>query len=223
MKVETIAVGGPRTVAWQGREVVTSIFKSPVTGPVMARAHNLDGDRQSDLQVHGGEFKAIYAYAAEHYGWWRTRLGRELEPANFGENLTISELDESGLCIGDVVRIGDAELEATQPRLPCFKLGIRFGEASMVKAFADSGRWGIYFRIVREGRIAPSNAVAVIHRDPGRLPVYDIARVYLFDREDGATMQRLAEHERIVPAWKEWFLKRLTGSGKSKARAGPSG
>jgi MOSC domain-containing protein YiiM len=222
MRVETIAVGGPRTVAWQGREVVTSIFKSPVTGPVVARAHNLDGDRQSDLQVHGGEFKAVYAYAAEHYGWWRTRLGRELEPANFGENLTISGLDEPGLCIGDVVRIGDAELEATQPRLPCFKLGIRFGDASVVKAFADSRRWGIYFRIAREGRIAPSDTVAVIHRDPARLPVYDIARVYLLDREDDATMQRLAAHERIVPAWKEWFLKRLSGSGKLKARAGPS-
>jgi MOSC domain-containing protein YiiM len=212
MKIETIAVGGPRTVSWQGKEVVTSIFKTPVHGPVMARAHNLEGDRQSDLAVHGGAFKAVYAYAAEHYDFWRTRLALELEPANFGENLTVSGLDEPDLCIGDVVRIGDAELEATLPRLPCFKLGIRFGEPGMVRAFAQSRRWGIYFRISREGRIVQGDAVTIVHRDRARLPVYEIARVYVFDHDDLDTIRRLGTHERLEPAWRDWFLGKLAGA-----------
>lgn len=199
-------------MSWKGQEVVTSIFKTPVAGPVMARRHNLEGDRQADLRVHGGEFKAVYAYAAEHYDWWRARLGRELEPAHFGENLTIEDLDERGLCIGDVVRIGDAELEATEPRLPCFKLAIRFGDAGMAKAFADSQRWGIYFRVAREGLISLGDAVTIVRRDPARLPVYEIARVYLLDRDDAETMRRLALHERLDPGWREWFRDRLAGA-----------
>lgn len=209
MRVETIAVGGPRTVIWNGKEVVTSIFKTPVPGPVWARRHNLDGDRQSDLQVHGGEFKAVYAYAAEHYDWWRARLGRELEAASFGENLTVRALDEPAVCIGDVVRIGDAELEATEPRLPCFKLGLRLGDPGMVKAFSDARRWGLYFRVAQEGRIAVGDDVAVVRRDPSRLPVYEIARVYVFDRDDRETMGRLAAHERLAPGWREWFRRWL--------------
>jgi MOSC domain-containing protein YiiM len=212
MRIATIAVGRPRTVSWKGEEVVTSIFKTPVPGPVIAHRHNLEGDQQSDLRVHGGEFKAVYAYAAEHYDFWRARLGRELEPANFGENLTIRELDELDLCIGDVVRIGDAELEATQPRLPCFKLGIRFGDPGMVKAFAKSRRWGIYFRIAREGRIAVDDTVTIVRRDPARLPVYEIARVYMFDQDDAETMRRLAAHERLEPSWRAWLWKRLAGA-----------
>jgi MOSC domain-containing protein YiiM len=198
-------------VSWQGEEVVTSIFKTPIPGPVMARGNSLEGDRQSDLQVHGGEFKAVYAYAAEHYEFWRARLARELEPASFGENLTISGLDEPDLCIGDVVRIGEAELEATLPRLPCFKLGLRFGDPHMVKAFAQSRRWGIYFRISTEGRIALGDTVTIVRRDPARLPVYDIARVYVLDRDDRGAMRRLAAHERLDPAWREWFLTKLAG------------
>jgi MOSC domain-containing protein YiiM len=179
---------------------------------VAVRRHNLEGDRQSDRTVHGGEFKAVYAYAAEHYAFWRARLVRELEPASFGENLTISQLEEPDLCIGDVVRIGDAELEATLPRLPCFKLGLRFGDPRMVKAFAQSRRWGIYFRVAREGRIAPGDAVTVVRRDPARIPVYEIARVHVFDQDDLGTMRRLAVHERLDPAWREWFLGRLAGA-----------
>ena len=212
MKVATIAVGGPRTVSWQGGEVVTSIFKTPVAGPVMARGNNLEGDRQSDLRVHGGEFKAVYAYAAEHYDWWRATLARELEPANFGENLTISGLDEPDLCIGDVVRVGDAEIEATLPRLPCFKLGIRFGDPLMVKSFAESRRWGIYFRIAKEGRIAAGDPVTIARRDPARLPVYEIARVHVFDRDDKETMRLLATHPRLDPSWRDWLLRRLAGT-----------
>ena len=212
MRLETIAVGGPRTVTWHGQEVVTCIFKAPVPGPVAVRQHNLEGDRQSDLTVHGGEFKAVYAYAAEHYAYWRAQLARELEPASFGENLTISRFEEPELCVGDVVRIGDAELEATLPRIPCFKLGIRFGDPRMIKAFAQSRRWGIYFRVAREGQIAVGDAVTIVHRDPARIPLYEIARVYVFDQDDLDTMRRLVAHERLDPAWRDWFVGKLAGT-----------
>jgi len=203
--VESIAVGKPQTLNWKGDEVTTSIFKSPVPGPVMARRHNLEGDRQSDRRVHGGEYKAVYAYAAEHYEWWSAELQRELEPANFGENLTIRGFDEPAVCIGDVFRVGGAELEATTPRLPCYKLGIRFGDARMVKRFAQAGRWGIYFRIAREGPIAVGDEVTVVSRHPARLPVYEIARIHMWDQDDLPVIQQLAEHDRLDPSWRSRF------------------
>jgi MOSC domain-containing protein YiiM len=209
MKIETVSVGRPRPVGWNGKEIRTSIFKSAVAGPVHVRRHNLDGDRQSDRRVHGGEYKAVYAYAAEHYGWWERVLGRELEPASFGENLTIGGLEESAVSIGDVFRMGDAELEAIAPRLPCYKLGIRFGDPGMVQAFAEARRWGIYFRVVREGVLRAGDAVERIHSDPAGVPVSEIARVYLFDREDAAAMERLAAHERLDPSWREHFAGKL--------------
>lgn len=207
MIIETIAVGRPRTVFWKDEEVVTSIFKSPVDGPVMVRRHNLDGDRQSDTRVHGGEYKAVYAYAAEHYEWWKMDLARDLERANFGENLTIRGLDEPSVCIGDVFRAGESELEAAAPRLPCYKLGIRFGDAGMVKRFAKAGRWGVYFRVRREGPISVGDSVERIAFDTARVPVYEIARIYMSDRGDRTGARRLAEHERLDPSWRSFFLK----------------
>ncbi|MEO8347612.1 MAG: MOSC domain-containing protein [Acidobacteriota bacterium] len=209
MRVETVAVGGPRTHSWNGREVRTSIFKSPVTGPVAVRRHNLEGDRQSDLSVHGGEYKAVYAYAAEHYDWWKSELGRELEPANFGENLTIRGFDEERVAIGDVFRVGSAALEAVAPRLPCRKLGLRFGDVAMVKTFAQARRWGIYFRVVEEGSVCAGDPVERIHSDPAGLTVHDLARVFLFDRDDRETIQRLAGHERIDPGTRRELAERL--------------
>jgi MOSC domain-containing protein YiiM len=211
MQVETVAVGLPRTVSSNGRTVRTSIFKSPVEGPVAIRRHNLAGDRQSDLSVHGGEYKAVYAYAAEHYDWWKEALGRELEPANFGENLTIRGLDEPGVGIGDVFRVGDSELEAVAPRLPCRKLGLRFGDPGMVKAFARAGRFGIYFRVVKEGRVQSGDDVRRIHADTHGAKVYDLARVFLSDREDRETIRRLAGHERLDPVTRSELVERLGG------------
>lgn len=203
--VVAIAVGRPRTVEWDDGSITTSIFKTPVRGPVAARRHNLEGDRQADLRVHGGEYKAIYAYAAEDCAWWETELGRDLEPANFGENLTVRGLDPAAVCIGDVFRVGGAELEATTPRLPCFKLGIRFGDPGMVRRFARAARWGIYFRIRGEGAIEAGDSITRVLADPEALPVYEIARVRLFDREDVATGRRLAGHPRLDPTWRSYF------------------
>jgi MOSC domain-containing protein YiiM len=209
MRIETIAVGTPRVVPWRGRDVRTSIFKSPVEGPVRVVRHNVEGDRQADRRVHGGEFKAVYAYAAEHYDWWRSSLGRELEPANFGENLTIRDFDEGAVSIGDVFRMGGAELEAVAPRLPCSKLGLRFGDPGMVKEFALAGRWGIYFRVEKEGSLTRGDPVERIHTDPARLPVYELARVFLSDRNDGATIERLVRHDRVDPETRQQLREKL--------------
>lgn len=213
MNVETIAIGQPRIVQWKGDRVQTSIFKTPVLGPVRAVRHNLEGDRQSDLEVHGGEYKAVYAYAAEHYPWWERRLGHRLEPANFGENLTISQFAEPEVCIGDIFRVGGAELEATIPRLPCYKLGIRFADPTMVKKFTQARRWGIYFRVIGEGEISVGDPVEIAERHDARIPVYEVARVYAFDRDDVETLRRLAAHQRLDPAWRAYFEEKLVGFG----------
>ena len=209
MKVETVAVGEPRLVRWLGRDVRTSIFKSPVEGSVRVVRHNLEGDRQSDPSVHGGEYKAVYAYAAEHYDWWERTLGRALEPANFGENLTIRDFDEAAVSIGDVFRVGEAELEAIAPRLPCYKLGLRFGDPRMVKEFAEAGRWGVYFRVAKEGALSAGDAVERIHAHADALPVPEIARVYFSDRENRKALERLAGHGRLDPSWRTFFAEKL--------------
>ncbi len=211
MKIESICVGLPQTVQSNGHEVLTSIFKKPVSGPVFVRRHNIEGDRQSDLEVHGGEFKAVYAYSAENYDYWRAALGRELEPSNFGENLLIRNFDEPTICIGDRFQLGDAELEAVQPRLPCYKLGVRFGDPAMIKKFTAAGRWGIYFRVEREGQFRLGDSLQLVHRDPERIPVYEVARVFVSNRNDVSAIRRLAAHQRLAPGWREWFQEKLNG------------
>ncbi len=187
MQVIAVHVGLPRRVAWRGRSVETGIFKQPVAGPVMVRTLNLDGDRQADLSVHGGAAKAVYCYPAEHYAFWRRQLGEDVPWGAFGENLTTTGLDEDTLHIGDVLRIGEAELIVTQPRLPCFKLGVRFGRPDMVRRFLASRRTGFYCAVVREGLVAAGDPITLIACDLGRVRVVDLTRVYSFERDDVAT------------------------------------
>src|SRR6185295_12623664 len=145
VRLESVQVGLPREVAWHGKAVLTGIFKQPVAGPVLVRALNLEGDVQADLAVHGGADKAVYAYPAEHYELWRRELpDLDLPWGAFGENLTTSGLDEDSVCLGDRFRIGGAELVVTQPRLPCYKLEVRFGRDGMVRRFLESRRTGFY-------------------------------------------------------------------------------
>lgn len=149
MAVVSVNVGLPRVVEWKGKAVSTGIFKEPVAGRVAVRRLNLDGDRQADLSVHGGRDKAIYAYPSEHYPYWRERLPDAAVPwAAFGENLTTTGLSEETVYIGDHFRVGSVELVATQPRTPCYKLGLRFGRPDMVRLFHKSGRSGIYFAVL---------------------------------------------------------------------------
>lgn len=209
MKIEAIAIGQPRFLNEAGREVWTSIFKTTVPGPVLVRRHNLEGDRQADPSVHGGEYKAVYAYAAEHYAYWEAQLGRDLAPGSFGENLLISGLEEPAVTIGQVFGVGTSQLEATAPRLPCFKLGLRFGDPSMVKAFARAGRFGLYFRVVAEGRVAVGDEVRSLLRPAFAVPAYEIARLALQDRGDAAGLRRLIAVEGLDPGWREHFARTL--------------
>src|SRR2546430_1780945 len=182
MRVIAVSVGLPREVEWRGRSVRTSIFKEPITGPVKVDPMNLAGDRQSDLEVHGGVHKAVYVYPAEHYAYWRKELpGVDLPWGSFGENLTTEGLMEDSVHIGDRFRIGSAELVVTQPRMPCFKLGIRFGRPDMVKRFLRSGRTGFYLAVTREGEVRAGDAVAPIARHELGISVAEIVGLYSAD------------------------------------------
>ncbi len=161
MRLVSVNVGRPRIVEWQGREVETAIWKEPVAGRVALRGVNVDGDGQADLRVHGGRDKAVYAYAVEDYAWWSEQLGRDLGPGTFGENLTTEGIDLSSTPIGSQWRAGTARLEVSQPRFPCFKLGIRMGDAGFVKEFEHAARFGAYLRIIEEGEVGAGDDIVV--------------------------------------------------------------
>jgi MOSC domain-containing protein YiiM len=213
-RVVSVNVGLPRMVRWNGRDVTTGIFKSPVEGRVAVRGLNLDGDRQADLSVHGGAAKAVYAYPLEHYTYWQDELGEELPFGAFGENLTVAGLPlEQEIGIGDRFRIGSAELLVTQPRLPCYKLGIRFGRADMVKRFLASGRTGYYLAVEREGDLAAGDTIGVREAQPARIPVAEITRVYARDRNDLETIARLTTLDALPDDWRSYFEKKLAAAG----------
>src|SRR5436190_24006548 len=175
MRVLSVNVGLPRDVVAGDRMVRTSIFKSPRVGRIPIRDNNLAGDQQSDLSVHGGPAKAVYAYPHEHYAFWRSQLPDvDLQPGTFGENLTIEGLLEDDVHVGDRLMIGSAELVVTQPRLPCFKLGIRFGRPEMVKRFLDSRRPGFYLAVAGEGDVAAGDAIAVLERHPAAVSIPEL-------------------------------------------------
>ncbi|HTP61401.1 MAG TPA: MOSC domain-containing protein [Burkholderiales bacterium] len=172
MKLVSVSVGGPRKVEWNGETIPTSIFKAPVAGRVRVAKLGIEGDHQSDLTVHGGVDKAVYAYPSEHYAWWREELpNMELPWGAFGENLTTEGLLEDRVHIGDRFRAGTAEFIVTQPRMPCFKLGIRFGSAAMVKRFMRSGRSGFYLAVLREGDIGAGDAIEPLDGDQHRISI----------------------------------------------------
>ena len=163
MKVVSVNVGTPRTVDWNGRKVRSAIWKAPVDGRVAVHGENLEGDRQSDLRVHGGPDKAVYLYPAEHYAWWREQLpGVALPWGAFGENLTVEGLLETAVRAGDVLRVGTTELEVTDPRMPCYKLQVRFDRMDVVQRFMDSGRTGFYAGIALEGDVAAGDPIEVV-------------------------------------------------------------
>jgi MOSC domain-containing protein YiiM len=199
MKILSLNVGLPRRVKHHDREITTSIFKSPIAGPVMLRRLNLDGDRQSDLNVHGGKNKAVYAYPFEHYDYWRAQLPEtDLVWGNFGENLTTEGLSEQDACIGDVYRIGAATVRVTQPRMPCYKLAIRLGRDDMVKRFLASGRSGIYFSVVEEGLVDAGEAIERIHSAPDKISISDINRAYVDSRDNLELVRRIVNLQ-ILP------------------------
>ncbi|PYU28927.1 MAG: MOSC domain-containing protein [Acidobacteria bacterium] len=215
MKLTSVNVGFPREVTWDGGRVATGIFKRPVSGPVRVQRLNLVGDKQADLSVHGGPDKAVYAYPAEHYAYW----GRELEDDElpwgmFGENLTTEGLDEGAVRIGDRLRVGTAELSVTQPRVPCYKLGIRFGRPEMVKRFLNSRRTGFYLAVAQEGEIDSGDRIELVARDANSLTVADIFRLYAFQKNDREMLQRAAQLEALPGTWRSYFLEQLQRSSR---------
>jgi MOSC domain-containing protein YiiM len=209
MNVVSVNVGLPREVEWKGRKVLTGIFKSPVDARVPVRRLNIDGDRQADLSVHGGPDKAVYAYPSEHYGPWAERLGYELSPGNFGENLTTQGLLEDAVHIGDEFRVGTARLVITQPRLPCYKLGLRFGDPGMVKSFLQAGKPGIYFAVLEEGEVGPGDSIERLAEDASRITVTDMFRLLLDQDAAPAALRRLLDAPSLAAVWRHALEERL--------------
>jgi MOSC domain-containing protein YiiM len=212
MKILSLNVGLPRPVSWRGRRIMTGIFKEPVEGRVRLRPYNLEGDAQADLSVHGGPEKAVYAYPSEHYPFWRRELEMDHLPwGSFGENLTTEGWWEDQVHVGDRFRIGGAELVVTQPRMPCFKLALRFDRDGVVERFLESERPGFYLAILQEGEIGAGDAMERVHEDERRVTVVDVLRLYL-ERKDGSDpelLRRAASVEALAEGWRQHFRKRL--------------
>ena len=210
MKLISINVGQPREVMWQGKKVTTGIFKEPISGPTRLRPLNLEGDRQADLTVHGGADKAVYVYPAEHYDyWWGELPDMQLPWGMFGENFTTEGLLEDQVNIGDRFRIGTAELMVTQPRLPCYKLGLKFGRVDMVKRFLTSRRTGFYLAVLQEGDVKAGDAIELVSRDENNVTVADIVRLYAFQKDDVATLWRAMQVEALPAGWVDYFQNQL--------------
>jgi len=210
MKTLSISVGLPREVTWKGRTVSTSIFKEAVSGPVELRQHNLEGDRQADLSVHGGPTKAVYAYPSEHYPFWRSEFPEmELAWGMFGENLTTEGLDEESVHIGDVFQLGTARLVVTEPRMPCFKLTIRFGREDIVKRFLQSQRSGLYFGVEQEGTVQAGDQFELLSTNSQGLKVADVTRLYTTDKGNVALLGKAVATPALPDKWKSYFDHRL--------------
>jgi len=210
VNVLSINVGLPRNVAWRGQTVQTSIFKEPVEGSVRVRRLNLDGDQQSDLTVHGGAEKAVYVYPSEHYAFWRQELpGVDFPWGAFGENVTAAGLDEENVHIGDRLRIGSAEFVVTQPRMPCYKLGIRFGRADMVKRFLQSGRTGFYLAVTHEGEVSAGDVISVLATHPAAVTIADVVSLYASDAGNQDLLRRVSGLAALPEDWRDYFRKRL--------------
>lgn len=213
MRVVSVNVGLPRAVTYRGKTVETGIWKHPVAGRVAIVGDNLVGDRQADLRVHGGRDKAVYGYPSEHYAWWRTQLpaDADLGWGAFGENLTVEGLFEDRVHVGDRFRIGTAELMVTQPRTPCFKLGIKFARPRIVKEFLRSERSGFYFAVARPGEIAAGDAIVPVHEEPTSMTVTELVRLSVADDLDAATLRRAIALPGLATSWRAHFQTLLAG------------
>ncbi len=212
MQVLSVNVGLPRVLEYKGETVETGIFKSPVEGRVMLHSENLVGDRQADLRVHGGPDKAVYGYPYEHYPFWANTLGRDdLTYGQFGENFTTTGLLEDDLLIGDVFRMGEAVLQISQPRMPCFKLALRMNDATFVKQFTKARRSGFYLRVLETGEVGAGDEITRIERGPNpNISVLTIYHLWL-DDADPDLMQQAAQLEPLAPNWREWFAEQVAG------------
>ena len=219
-KILSVNISLPKEIDFEGQKVRTGIFKEPVEGRVMLRTLNLDGDKQADLTVHGGPDKAVYAYPIEHYDYWRRMLTNiEMSNGMFGENLTVDGLKESEVSIGDVFQIGTSKVIATQPRMPCYKLGVKFGRMDILKMFLASGRSGIYFKVLEEGEVGAGDTIEQIRKDPNGITISDVVRLYASDKENIKMMQLAVKVEPLPDGWKHYFLEQIKRIEKNQAKS----
>jgi len=215
LRLLSLNVGLPRQVRFQGELVTTGIFKKPVQGSVRLRKLNLEGDKQADLKVHGGVDKAVYAYAGEHYDYWRQELpDMSLPWGMFGENFTTEGMFEESVNIGDQFKVGTANLIATQPRMPCYKLGVKFGNMDMIKRFLASGLTGVYFKVMKEGELEQGDEIKLIKKAENSVTVKDIVRIYTIDKDDIQTIERAIKIKDLPNGWRYHFIKQLGQVGK---------
>jgi MOSC domain-containing protein YiiM len=216
MKLLSVNVSPPKDVVYGDKTVTTGIFKVPVDRRVMLRTLNLDGDGQADLIGHGGIFKAAYAYSVENYNYWKRELGRtDLAFGQFGENFTVEGMLEDEIHVGDVFRAGGALVEVTQPRVPCYKLGIKMGLRGFEKTFLASGRVGFYLRVLEEGEVGAGDILNRVRSDPERMTVREICHLLYFDPENLEGTRRALRIRALSPGWRQSFEERLAKTGTS--------
>jgi MOSC domain-containing protein YiiM len=220
-KILSVNVSLPKEVDFEGQKVTTGIFKEPIEGRVMLRTLNLDGDKQADLTVHGGPDKAVYAYPIEHYEFWHKVYSKmEMPNGMFGENLTTEGLMEAGVNVGDIFKIGSSKVIATQPRMPCYKLGVKFRRMDVLKKFLASGRSGIYFKVLEEGEVGAGDPIIQIKKDTNWVGISDIVRLYTSDREDIGMMRRAVKVEALPEGFKDYFYEQIR---RVEKKSGPNG
>lgn len=209
-KILSVNVSTPKMVEFEGQKVTTAIFKEPVKGRIRLKRLNLDGDKQADLKVHGGPDKAVYAYPFEHYQFWCDIYPYTKMPYGmFGENLTIVGLMESEVNVGDRFGIGSSKVIATQPRMPCFKLGVKFGNMNILRKFLVSRRSGIYFKVLEEGEVGAGDSIIKLESDTNRVTISDIVRLYTTDKEDIDMMQCALKVKDLPAGWRNYFNKQI--------------
>ena len=214
MKLLSVSVSRRKEVPYKGRTVATGIFKEPVSGRVMLRTLNLDGDQQVDLKGHGGVYKAVCVYTTENYEHWARELGRnDFRPAQFGENFTVEGMLEGDIHVGDVFRIGKALVEVTQPRVPCYRLGIKMGDPQFPRIFLQSSRVGFYLRVLEEGDVGAGDAIELVRKDPEDMSVRDVNHLYYFDPGNLEDCKRATRIKALSPGWRDGFLDRLEKAG----------
>jgi MOSC domain-containing protein YiiM len=210
MRIISLNVGKPQLVIVNDQPVSTGIFKKPIADRVMLRTLNLDGDRQADLSVHGGPDKAVYVYPSEHYPFWKHELPEmELPWGMFGENLTTTGLLETETHIGDRFRVGSAEVKVTQPRMPCYKLAIRFERNDIIKRFLVSERTGFYFSVLKEGEVGTGDEFELLERNTSDVRVVDVVRLYSSNKRDLDLLRRAIASESLPNNWREHFRERF--------------
>lgn len=210
MRLISVNVGLPREVTYNGRIVRTGIFKQPVEGRVRLGKMNLEGDRQADLSVHGGVSKAVYVYPAEHYSFWQRELDDpRLTWGKFGENFTTAGLLEQEVQIGDRFRVGTAEVMVTEPRLPCYKLAVKFGREDMIKKFLRSGRTGFYLAVLQEGEVGAEDPIEFVGRDEGSLKIPELVEIYLHRKKDVTAMTQALATKALPEGWRKYFKEQI--------------